>query len=118
MHVWECPCYILEPQLQDRHKLPKWKPQSHWAALLVFHLITHHSYLWFNTRTGKISSQFHVVFGDWFTSVTLVGGDKAFDPSQWQELFTTSRYQYIFNSTDPNVLSEEWIDNSLEHDHE
>ena len=69
-----------------------------------------------NTRTGKISSQFHVVFGDWFTSVTLVGGDKAFDPSQWQELFTTSRYQYMFNSTDPNVLSEEWIDNSLEHD--
>ena len=39
-----------------------------------------------------------------FTSVTLVGGDKAFDPSQWQELFTTLRYQHMFDSTDPNVL--------------
>ena len=41
----------------------------------------------------------------------------AFDPSQWQELFTMSRYQYMFNLTDPNVLADEWIDGSLEHDH-
>ena len=26
MHVWGCPCYVLEPQLQDGHKLLKWKP--------------------------------------------------------------------------------------------
>ena len=76
--------------------------------------LPHHSSLIplvLNTRTGKISPQFHVVFNDWFASVTSVGGDEAFDPSQWQELFTTSRYQYMFNLTDPNVLSEEWIDN-------
>ena len=57
-----------------------------------------------------------MVFDDWFTSVALVGGDEAFDPSQWQELFTMSRYQYMFDLTDPNVLSDEWIDSSLEHE--
>ena len=35
-----------------------------------------------------------------------------------QELFTMSRYQYMFDLTDPNVLVDEWIDGSLEHDHE
>ena len=60
-----------------------------------------------NTRTGKILPQFHVVFNDWFTSVALVGGDEAFDPSQWQELFTILRYQYMFDLTDPNILADE-----------
>ena len=34
MHVWGCPCYVLEPTLQDSHKLPKWQPHSHHAVLL------------------------------------------------------------------------------------
>ena len=70
-----------------------------------------------NTRTGKISPQFHVVFNDWLTRVASVSGEKAFNPSQWQELFTTLRYQYMFDLTNQNVVLEEWIDNSLEHDH-
>ena len=41
-------------------------------------------------RTGNISPQFHVEFNNWLQSVALVGGDEAFDPIQWQELFTTS----------------------------
>ena len=28
MHVWGCPSYILEPRLQDGHKLPKSQPCS------------------------------------------------------------------------------------------
>ena len=71
-----------------------------------------------NTSTGKISPQFHVVFDDWFTSVASVGGDEAFDPSQQQELFTMSWYQYMFDSTDPNILVDEWIDGLSDHDHE
>ena len=28
LHVWGCPSYVLEPKLQDGHKLPKWQPHS------------------------------------------------------------------------------------------
>jgi len=24
--VWGCPVYVLDPKLQDGHKIPKWKP--------------------------------------------------------------------------------------------
>ena len=24
LHVWGCPAYVLDPKLQDGHKLPKW----------------------------------------------------------------------------------------------
>jgi hypothetical protein len=27
-HVWGCPVYVLDPKLQDGHKLPKWQPRS------------------------------------------------------------------------------------------
>ena len=27
-HVWGCPAYVLDPKLQDGHKLPKWSPRS------------------------------------------------------------------------------------------
>ena len=28
LHIWGCPSYVLEPKLQDGHKLPKWQPCS------------------------------------------------------------------------------------------
>ena len=59
-----------------------------------------------------------MVLDNWLTNVALVGGDEAFDPSQWQEFFTTLRYQYMFDSREPNVLADEQIDGSSEHDHE
>ena len=91
MHVWGCPCYVLDPMLQDGHKLPKWKPWSHCGIFVGFS--PHHSLLVLlvlNTQTGKISPQFHVVFDYWFMSVALVGGDDAFNPTQWQQLYTDS----------------------------
>ena len=111
MHVWGCPCSGLESQLQDGHKLPKWKPWSYQAIFVGFspHLLSLLC-LVLNTRTGKSSPQFHVVFDNWITSVASVGGDEAFNPSQWQLLFTTLRYQYMFDLTDPNVLADECID--------
>ena len=90
MHVWGCQCYILEPMLQDGHKLPKWKPQSHHGIFVGFS--PHDSslvLLVLNTQPGKISPHFHAVFDDWFTSVTSVGGNDAFNP-QWHQLFTNS----------------------------
>ena len=82
MHVWGCPCYVLDPKLQDGHNLPKWKPWSRRGMFVGFsprrsslvHLVL-------NTRTGKISPQFHVVFDDWFTSVLSVDAEDAFEQS-------------------------------------
>ena len=61
MHVWGCPCYVLDPTLQDRHNLSKWKPWSHHGILVGFSpchplLVP----LVLNTHPGKISPQFHV----------------------------------------------------------
>ena len=101
MHVWGCPCYVLDTKLQDGHKLPKWKPRSRRGMFIGFS--PHHSSLVplvLNPRTRKISPQFHVVFDDWFTSVLSVGADNAFEPSMWQTLFSHSRYHYMFDDHD------------------
>ena len=51
-----------------------------------------------NTRTGKISPHFHVVFNNWSTSVTWLVEMK--HSIQVNGRFTTSRYQHMFDSTD------------------
>ena len=115
MHVWGCPCYVLDPKLQDGHKLPKWKPRSH-RGMFVGFSPCHSSLvpLVLNPRTGKISPQFHVVFDDWFTSVLSVGTDNAFEPSMWQTLFSHSRYHYMFDDHDTISLSDDWTDPRLQ----
>ena len=107
MHVWGCPCYILDPQLQDGHKLPKWKPRS-CRGMFVGFSPGHSSLvpLVLNPRTGKISPQFQVVFDNWFTSVLSVGADDAFEPSMWQTLFSHSRYHYMLDDHDAISLSD------------
>ena len=69
-----------------------------------------------SSHPESISPQFHVVFDDWFTSVLSVGSEDAFDLSTWQDLFTTSRYQYLFDENDPVNLGPDWLQN-LEYDH-
>ena len=109
------PCYVLDPQLQDGHKLPKWKPQSCHGMFVGFY--PRHSSLVpliLNPRTGKISPQLHVVFDHWFTSVLSVGAEDAFEPSMWQTLFSHSRYPYMFDDHDAISLSYDWIDPGLQ----
>ena len=48
------------------------------------------------------------MFDNWLTSVALICGEDAFDPSQWQPLYTDNWYQYIFNDNEPISLSDEW----------
>ena len=115
MHVRGCPCYVLDPQLQDGHKLPKWKPQSCHGMFGGFS--PRHSSLVplvLNPQTGKISPQFHVVFDNWFTSVLSVGADDALKPSMWQILFSHSRYHYMFDDHDAISLSDDWTDPRLQ----
>ena len=87
MNVWGCHCYVLDPTLQDRHELPKWKPWTRHGIFVGFS--PHHSSLVplvLNTQTGKISPELHVVLDDWFTSVPSVSGDDAINPPSGNSL--------------------------------
>ena len=70
--VWGCPIYVLQPTLQDGKKLPKWQPRScrgqfvGWSTLHASNVA-----LVRNLNTGRISPQFHVVFDNWFETVTV-----------------------------------------------
>ena len=69
--VWGCPTYVLEPNIQDGRKIPKWQPKSRREAFLGFSK-QHSSIigLILNLRTGSITPQYHVVYEDLFTTVT------------------------------------------------
>ena len=110
MHVWGCPCYVLEPTLQDGYKLPKWNHISSWAIFLGF-LSCHSSHvpLVLNLDTGHVSPQFHMVFDDWLTRVILATVSKSFNLTQWMELFADSHPHYTLDDNDPVILADEWV---------
>ena len=62
LHVWGAPCYVLDPKLQDGHKIPKFNSRSRRGLYLGMsprHASTVPLVL--NLQTGHISPQFHVV---------------------------------------------------------
>ena len=69
-HVFGCPVYVLEPKLQDNQVIPKWHPCTRLGMFLGFSTV-HSSLvpLVLNTRTGRISPQYHVIFDDKFETV-------------------------------------------------
>ncbi len=69
-HPFGCPVFVLDPTLQDGHKLPKWEPRARRGAFVGFS--SRHSSLVplvLNITTGKISPQYHVIFDDKFQTV-------------------------------------------------
>ena len=49
-----------------------------------------------NVSTGAITPQFHVVFDDWFATVTSESDDPPdFSSEDWKKMFGESRFQYI-----------------------
>jgi hypothetical protein len=61
--VFVCLVYILDPKLQDGHKILKWDPWAHLGMFVGFSYI--HSLLVplvLNVSTGKISPHYHVIF--------------------------------------------------------
>ena len=85
--VWGCPAYVLEPGLQSGIKIPKWNPRSR-RGQFVGYSRDHASSIGLirNLKTGSISPQFHVVYDNWFETVT--SGDV--EPSEWKDLVITS----------------------------
>jgi hypothetical protein len=74
VQVFGCPCYVLQPTLQDGKKLPKWVPRTRRGQYLG--ISTRHSSTIGQIRnldTGHVSPQFHVVYDPFFMTVPNAG---------------------------------------------
>jgi len=112
LHVWGCPSYVLEPKLQDGHKIPKFDPRARRALHLGLsprHAST--APLVLNLDTGNVSPQFHVVFDDWFSTVdsSEQSSTDNLDDAQWTQLFMDERFVTYFDGEDPVELDDEWL---------
>ena len=106
LHVWGCPVYVLNPSLQAGKKIPRWEPRSKrgvFCGLSTIHSSEVPQVL--NLTTGSITTQFHVVFDDLFTTVPSIGREEE-PPSHWADLCLDNT-TYILTETSPQ-LSHEW----------
>ena len=63
-----------------------------------------------NLDSGAITPQFHVVFDDWFTTVTTSVDDLPdFNSSAWSKMFGNSEYQFIRDEDDTQVDPEDFM---------
>ena len=93
LHVFGCPVYVLEPQLQDAKKLPKWKRRSHRGIYLGLSKVhSSNVHLVLNPNTGHISPQYHLVFDDSFSTVY---SDGEFDSDVWSSLVSSNLEKHI-----------------------
>ena len=111
LHVWGAPAFVLDPKLQDGKKIPKWEPRSRqgmhlgWSPLHASNVP-----LILNLHTGHVSPQFHVVFDDWFSTVSSEDkGIDDIDDEVWSQLFMDHRFLAHFDDDDPMDLDDEWL---------
>ena len=113
VHVWGAPCFILDPKLQDGQKIPKFDPRSRRGLHLGWspkHASTVPLVL--NLNTGNVTPQFHVVFDDWFTTVSSMADRDDEDPidgDTWTDLLISDRIQIEFDEDDPVAVDDEWL---------
>ena len=88
--VFGCPSYVLDPRLQDGHKLPKWEIRARLAQFLGFNPKYSSTVgIVRNIATGYCSTQFHVVYDQLFTTVA---SSRLVDLTEtWIDLLQTSR---------------------------
>jgi len=116
MKVWGCPVYVLDPTVQDGKKLPRWKPKSRRGQFMGFSKRHANTVgLIRNLTTGSISTQFHVVYDDWFTTIPStagLNGETDTPPTTWDDLLTFQRVRYWDDAEDgnPPELAEDWLD--------
>ena len=115
-HVWGAPMYVLDPKLQDGHKLPKFNPRSRQGKFLGFSS-AHSSNvaLVLNRRTGAISPQYHVVFDDYFHTVRGATDANEVDLNafDWDDFITPANSERYLDEADrdihpPPPLDPEW----------
>ena len=86
IHMWGFQFYILDPKLQQGRNPPKFQPRS-WCGIFVGFIINNPSDipLILNPSTVHISTHFHVMFDDSFTTVLSISPEE--EPNSfWNEL--------------------------------
>ena len=108
LHVWGCPVYVLDKSMADGRKLPRWQPRS--IRSMNMGLSDKHAStvpIVLNVASGYITPQFHVVFDDWFTTVTsTIEALPDFNSDEWAKLFGDSHYQFPFDEDDERMIVE------------
>jgi hypothetical protein len=99
MHVWGCPIYVLDKSLQDGKKIPRWRPRSNRSVYMgVSQSHASSVPLALNVSTGSITPQFHIVFDDWFATVSSSSNELPdFGTDEWNKMFGDSIYQYVLD---------------------
>ncbi|KAI2507440.1 hypothetical protein MHU86_6932 [Fragilaria crotonensis] len=107
LHVWGCPVYVLDKSIADGKKLPRWKPRS--TRCVNMGLSSKHAStvpIVLNPSTGYITPQFHIVFDDWFSTISSsLESLPDFNSRAWAQLFGESYFQYPFNDEDETEMS-------------
>jgi hypothetical protein len=108
LHVWGCPVYVLDPQMQQGRKLPLWQPRSQRGVNLGLSL-QHSSEvpLVFNLTIGSIDTQYHVVFYDQFKTISSI--EREMDPpSHWEDLCLESAVRIVTDHP-ATYLKDDWL---------
>ena len=108
--VFGSPAYVLDPKLHNAGGfIPKFSPRSRRGVFLG--ISAKHSStipLILNLDTLAITSQYHVVFDDEFTTVT--GEEISNVDEKWLRIFNTDRYKYEFEDDDETWDPVPWSD--------
>ena len=120
--------YVLDPKLQDGHKIPKWNQRARRSQYLgVSPNYSSTVGLILNLRTGAITTQYHVLYDDLYSTVPNSenggGPDPTRDRDFWLRLISTGIESYL-PDLDPNEdgavpeLGGEWMtDAEIAHRH-
>lgn len=106
LHVWGCPCYVLDPALHSGNKLPRFRARSQRHVFLG--ISTGHTGeipLVLNLDTGSTRTHYHVVVDNWFN--TVHASDDAqinFDHDDWYKTFGLTKMQYIEDGSHENPV--------------
>jgi hypothetical protein len=108
VHVWGCPLYVLDPKIQQGQKLPRWEPRSRRGIFLgLSQQRVSEVLLVLNFGTGAITNQWHVMFGDIFTTVPSIGRETE-SPEHWAVL-CLENYTHISVDSPIEHLGDECI---------
>ena len=100
--------YVLDSAIADGKELPCWKPRSH-HLINMGHSPKHASTvpLVLNPVTGAITTTFHIIFDDWFATVTsTMDLLPDFNSAEWNKMFGESTLQYPFDENKLGVYDD------------
>jgi hypothetical protein len=102
----------LNKEIADGKKLPRWKPKS--ERVIFVGISDKHigsTPIVLNPRTRVTTTPYHVVFDDWFATVSSTPEQLSdFKSPEWQQLFGDSEWQFVQDETweqPPNLTHEE-----------